>query len=337
MIYSTTVYSVDSPSSMIIITDTMAKRKLQQEVPDDLTCSLCLESFTTPKVLQCGHTFCLDCLTKHVQSCSDTHSFPCPLCLKMWKLSETTLQDLPNNYIAIGMIESLECSSNTKKSDDERRLICGYCEESETVVSYCKPCSIWLCSICTKGHKKYPGFSRHEIVTSETYTQQYREIAACKLCVLRDLQGEWTTRLKELTNNSEELSKHCIQIKSEISADAISAHLKISSLENDLIAKVDDFQREKKEYLVTVIDGVRTQLASSDSFQGLLSQMEHCDDVKLLQNTAAEVEEFIARHRGDVDVTRLACRLKWEPGQCEGGDWSSFRFGNLVEGETLLN
>ncbi|XP_066296957.1 uncharacterized protein [Branchiostoma lanceolatum] len=40
-------------------------------------CSICLQMFTRPKVLPCGHTFCKDCLVKYVKG---GRSFKCPTC-----------------------------------------------------------------------------------------------------------------------------------------------------------------------------------------------------------------------------------------------------------------
>ena len=34
----------------------------KQELDDQLTCSVCLEQYTNPKILPCGHSFCLKCI-----------------------------------------------------------------------------------------------------------------------------------------------------------------------------------------------------------------------------------------------------------------------------------
>ncbi|KAF7707949.1 hypothetical protein HF521_017006 [Silurus meridionalis] len=50
----------------------------------DLECAVCFSQFSnvfnTPKVLQCGHTFCLECLARINIKSSQPDSLQCPLC-----------------------------------------------------------------------------------------------------------------------------------------------------------------------------------------------------------------------------------------------------------------
>ena len=36
--------------------------KFQQQLDDQLTCSVCLDQYTNPKTLTCLHSFCLKCI-----------------------------------------------------------------------------------------------------------------------------------------------------------------------------------------------------------------------------------------------------------------------------------
>ncbi|ESO91596.1 hypothetical protein LOTGIDRAFT_121855, partial [Lottia gigantea] len=44
----------------------------------NLECSICLGSFKTPKIVPCGHSFCLECLVRYTDCREET--FPCPYC-----------------------------------------------------------------------------------------------------------------------------------------------------------------------------------------------------------------------------------------------------------------
>ncbi|ESO92190.1 hypothetical protein LOTGIDRAFT_121171, partial [Lottia gigantea] len=41
-------------------------------------CSICFGSFEKPKIVPCGHTFCLWCIERFIAD--KTKTFPCPIC-----------------------------------------------------------------------------------------------------------------------------------------------------------------------------------------------------------------------------------------------------------------
>ena len=79
--------------------------KIHAVVNPLLECSICLQVFQDPRILPCGHTFCLRC----VQS---TNNQLCSLCKSEWSLPTIGLQGLPKNFIADSFITSLHLSSN---------------------------------------------------------------------------------------------------------------------------------------------------------------------------------------------------------------------------------
>ncbi|KAM3591693.1 uncharacterized protein V6R79_005890 [Siganus canaliculatus] len=68
------------------------------DVPQDLTCSICLSLYTEPVVLQCGHSFCRTCLH---QDWRGKMTRICPLCKKVLSNSEP-----PVNYTLKSLCES---------------------------------------------------------------------------------------------------------------------------------------------------------------------------------------------------------------------------------------
>lgn len=68
-----------------------------------LTCMICFDSYTNPKMLTCGHTFCEDCLAgynnsyiqqkKHVPG-----QLPCPTCREFTPLPKVGISGLKNDF-----------------------------------------------------------------------------------------------------------------------------------------------------------------------------------------------------------------------------------------------
>ncbi|KAF7653588.1 hypothetical protein LDENG_00081020 [Lucifuga dentata] len=85
------------------------RRKPPENDVEDTECSVCFCSydniFKTPKLLSCGHTFCLECLARINVSSSEVKSLSCPVCREMTELPHG--QDLPrlgNNQDIIGKL-----------------------------------------------------------------------------------------------------------------------------------------------------------------------------------------------------------------------------------------
>ncbi|KAI8505920.1 hypothetical protein Bbelb_162730 [Branchiostoma belcheri] len=80
---------------------------------EELTCSVCLDLFVTPKKLPCGHTFCLDCLQKHS---AVKVLFSCPLCRLNIKIPPGGIPYLPSGRLDPNICGRIE---NPEKSEEK--------------------------------------------------------------------------------------------------------------------------------------------------------------------------------------------------------------------------
>lgn len=85
------------------------KVKPPEDDLEDTECAICFcaydNVFKTPKLLACGHTFCLECLARINVSSLELKSLTCPVCREMTELPHG--QDLPrlgNNQDIIGKL-----------------------------------------------------------------------------------------------------------------------------------------------------------------------------------------------------------------------------------------
>jgi Zinc finger, C3HC4 type (RING finger) len=71
-----------------------------KEVPEDLICTICYEIFTNPVTLNCGHTFCRNCLEQCLNTKPACPTCRAPVLVDINHLSENiTLKNLINsNY-----------------------------------------------------------------------------------------------------------------------------------------------------------------------------------------------------------------------------------------------
>jgi hypothetical protein len=63
-----------------------------EDINELINCSICMETFTDPRQLECQHTFCCQCLTDYIDGKRENkptmlHSFDCSLCRRSISLS----------------------------------------------------------------------------------------------------------------------------------------------------------------------------------------------------------------------------------------------------------
>ncbi|XP_055958133.1 E3 ubiquitin-protein ligase TRIM22 [Patella vulgata] len=95
-------------------------------------CSICLNYFTKPKIIDCHHTFCTSCLDDYVKRTAKKNLFRCPLCTRSIKIPDGGVNDFPVNfYIDDKPVPVSVCRQHKKEKD-----------------LYCKDCKITLCYKC---------------------------------------------------------------------------------------------------------------------------------------------------------------------------------------------
>ena len=88
---------------------------------DDITeCPVCTQMFADPRVLSCGHTYCLKCMKALSKNKQPGDKLACPLCRKKFIVPDSGIGSLPRNYVVGNFIQLQELSSvGSKKSHCE--------------------------------------------------------------------------------------------------------------------------------------------------------------------------------------------------------------------------
>ena len=68
-----------------------------------LECPVCFEKMCLPKLLPCGHTFCIVCLSKMADT-NKKNKIECPNCRKIHNLPKDGVNGFNNNYTLLELI-----------------------------------------------------------------------------------------------------------------------------------------------------------------------------------------------------------------------------------------
>ena len=140
--------------SMILNSQSQTMDAILNAMQEELTCPVCLESFSSPRLLRCGHNFCASCISALLKRGGNT--VVCPVCRVKTFLNpqNPTVSDLSPNYFVNTILDALKrkpvrsvahrtmCASH---KSEEIKFVCQTCRASATLEN---PCSPFLCSEC---------------------------------------------------------------------------------------------------------------------------------------------------------------------------------------------
>ncbi|XP_071479130.1 E3 ubiquitin-protein ligase TRIM56-like [Diadema antillarum] len=169
----------------------MAASSLLEKIGDFLECQICLDSFRRPKVLQCLHTFCQDCLLRMAPTGHD--AVICPTCREETPLHGEGVADLKNNFVLTNLLDLV--TSIQKPLDDlpcgvpnETTYTCSNCEDNSPASSRCLNCCEFLCVECVTAHRRIKALRHHVMRDIEAWL-------AAGQCIRSPGDGEENTTL----------------------------------------------------------------------------------------------------------------------------------------------
>lgn len=122
--------------------------KMASSSASSTRCPACLDSFNTPKLLPCLHTFCLKCIKKCRRD-DQTSVIRCPVCRADYEIPHTMESKLLDDF-------SVPC----KKEEIKK---CQLCVGKNEAISSCKDCRCLICSKCVELHKVLVPFQHHSV------------------------------------------------------------------------------------------------------------------------------------------------------------------------------
>ncbi|XP_076018658.1 E3 ubiquitin-protein ligase TRIM39-like [Genypterus blacodes] len=142
---------------------------------DQLQCSICLDTFTNPVSIPCGHNFCMRCI-KRFWKTKDTPE--CPMC-------KETFRYRPELRINVGLRDIAEQCIRSNKPPHHNELpqgttepptmrpsdvTCDICiEEHLTAVKSCLVCQESYCAAHLIPHQRDPALQRHRMSDPATF------------------------------------------------------------------------------------------------------------------------------------------------------------------------
>lgn len=142
---------------------TLTERALKK-IQDQLTCGICLDLYKEPKMLQCFHVFCKQCLQPLAVAKGGVmgQSLCCPNCRRQTDIPTGGLSALQGAFFTNNLMEIQKMLKTLTNG------MCNKCKKREAVCC-CTTCGV-VCQRCKETHYEWEDLSAHEIIDIDSFT-----------------------------------------------------------------------------------------------------------------------------------------------------------------------
>ncbi|XP_063283192.1 E3 ubiquitin-protein ligase TRIM39-like [Pelobates fuscus] len=248
------------------------------DLRDELTCSICLNIYTDPVTLTCGHSYCRVCID-NVLDTQGVRGHSCPECRKLFN----TRPDLQRALTLRNIVESF---LSTHPEQEEVGISCTYCIHSSVpAAKTCLHCEASLCEAHLRVHSQSAEHVLTEPTTSlgdrkcsihkEILKYYCSEDAAC-ICVSCSVAGEHRRHAVETLNEASEKKKEKLRnILQKLTLKREEAEKRVQSLQ-ELRREVSDKAAGVTEEVTALIRGIKEQLEALE--QRVLSEISRQEE-----------------------------------------------------------
>ncbi|XP_077327304.1 E3 ubiquitin-protein ligase Midline-1-like [Lithobates pipiens] len=131
----------------------------------ELECSVCLNIYTDPVTLRCGHNFCRVCIDRVLDTQEGSGGYSCPECREKFP-------DRPALQRNITLRNIMERFLSAQPDQEESGVFCTHCVDTPVpAVRSCLLCEVSLCDKHLRVHKKSP----EHVLTDPTLSMESRK------------------------------------------------------------------------------------------------------------------------------------------------------------------
>ncbi|XP_036964390.1 nuclear factor 7, ovary-like [Acanthopagrus latus] len=266
---------------------------------DQFLCSICLDVFTDPVTIPCGHNFCKTCITKHWDI---NAPYKCPNCNDIFYTKPKLQVNRFISEMASQFRQSAQQKASSSSSEQQvskpGEVPCDDC--TGTKLKALKSCLVCLASYCEthlEPHLTKSGLKRHQLIDPVENLEgrmctkhdkllelfcKTDQMCVCMLCSISHHQGHSVVPLKEECEGKKaELGKRDAETQQMIQ----KRRLKIEEMKRSVQLSKKDADRE-------IAAGVQVFRALKESVER--SQAELMDTIKEKQReTEKQAEGFI--------------------------------------------
>ena len=278
---------------------------LFKNLKKQVTCSICLDTYTEPKTISCLHTFCCECLERHARVSQRQGKFRCPECQAEINLPEGNRFDrLPNSFFHKSLLGVIEAEDRQAIPRQQQ----GTCSQhtEERVRYYCSSYEVYVCPICvTEDHRG------HAFDVLEKAVQEGKKSIMSAVETIKEKATLFGAELRKLEETSEDVEMIIAIAKQEVSEATDHVITKTRQQEKQLLESLEMTRRKRIER----INSAKQELESL---------------IKII-NRAAEFAENLVQRRSNRDIIQNKNKLRQKLEELRGVEVPKHRQATFVK------
>lgn len=234
---------------------------------EDIKCSICLDTYANPKLLQCFHVYCQDCLLNLVAK-DGQQGIACPACRQTTPLPPTGVEGLQAAF----HINRLLQKEGGKASEESSTKFCPDHSREETKM-YCETCGVLVCSQCVSIGGKH---HRHDYDSMAKAFQKYKEEIGSSIVPMEKKLATVKKALEDLDASCSNTTEQEAAVEATISDAMEQIRMVLNAREAELLEQVEQVSDAKMRAISTQRDSlVNTQ----SQLVGALKYMRESNEI----------------------------------------------------------
>ncbi|XP_004441832.1 PREDICTED: E3 ubiquitin-protein ligase TRIM31 [Ceratotherium simum simum] len=249
----------------------MASQQITDKLKEEVICPICIDVLQDPVTIDCGHNFCLRCISQSGKASDNV--LKCPFCNKLVR------RDMFRpNWLLMNLVEKIQAMDPSETQPEREELRC--LRHGEKFHYFCEHDGKFLCMVCreSKNHKL------HNVTLIEEAAQSYQGQLQSKVEVLQQKE-KMIVQLKE----QGEQKINVFMAQAELEKQKIITEFKqlrqvLKEEENFLLSRLNWLSQEGEKGKKLYITSAEAQLNSLRKFIDSLKVKQHSPPSQLLRD-----------------------------------------------------
>ncbi|XP_065421091.1 zinc finger protein RFP-like isoform X2 [Chrysemys picta bellii] len=277
----------------------MAAENPVESLQEEATCPVCLDYFTEPVSLECGHNFCRACISQCWEG-SDTAA-SCPQCRETVQQRNLRPNRQLANIIEIAKRLSLQAAKGAGGDG-----VCG--EHQEALKLFCEEDETLICVVCDRSR----AHRAHTVVPIQEAAQEYKERIQAHFKTLREerekllglkatAEGKSREYLKQTQTERQKIVSEFHQLQQFLGEQERLLLSQLEKLDEEIVRIQNENVSQLSEQvsrlseLISELEG-KCQKPASEFLQDIKSTLSRCEKGKFQQpeEISPELEEQVS-------------------------------------------